>query len=126
MSEPKTRVLIVDSEPTIRDGLAEFLDDYGFETGRSGSAQEARDLLRETPFQVCIVSLRLPGFSGEEFIQLAHNHFPSLKYIIHTTALDYHIPSALKEIGIRPEHVFHKPISALDILVKTIVELAGH
>lgn len=120
----QTRVLIVDSEPSVRDGLAEFLDDYGFETGRCGSAQEARDLMREKPFNVCIVSLRLPGFSGEELIHLAHNHFPQLKYIIHTTALDYDPPESLKAIGIRPEHIFHKPISALNVLVKTILELA--
>lgn len=119
-----TRVLIIDSEPSVRDGLAEFLDDYGFETGRCGSAHEARDLMREKPFDVCIVSLRLPGFSGEELIHLAHRHFPEQRYIIHTTSLNYDPPEELKAIGIRSEHVFHKPISALNILVKTIKELS--
>lgn len=121
----KIRVLIVDSEPSVRDGLAEFLDDYGFETGRGGSAQEARDLMREAPFDVCIVSLRLPGFSGEELIELAHKHFPEQKYIIHTTALAYELSEKMKSIGVRPEHIFHKPINALNVLVKTIKELAG-
>ncbi len=120
------RVLIVDSEPSVRDGLAEFLDDYGFETGRCGSAQEARDLMREAPVDVCIVSLRLPGFSGEELIALAHKHFPEQKYIIHTTALAYELPEKMVAIGIRPEHIFHKPISELNVLVKTIKVLAGH
>ncbi len=120
----RIRVLVVDSEPSVRDGLAEFLEDYGFETGRCGSAQEARDLMRKQPYNVCIVSLRLPGFSGEELIHLAHKHFPEQKYIIHTTTLDYSPTEELRQIGIGPEHIFHKPISALNILVKTIKELS--
>lgn len=126
MSKDTTiRVIIVDSEPSVRDGLSEFLDDFGFETARCGSAQEARDLMRKAPFDVCIVSPRLPGFSGEELIHLAHQHFPEQKYIIHTTDLSYELPAELKSIGIRPEHIFHKPIQVLNLLVKAIQELAG-
>lgn len=126
MSEKDTiRILVVDAEPSVRDGLAEFLEDYGFETARCSNALEARDLMRERPFDVCIVSPRLEGFTGEELIQLAHNHFPAQRYIIHTSALSYDIPDELRAIGIRPEHVFHKPIRVLNILVRTIKELAG-
>lgn len=119
------RVLIIDAEPSVRESLAAFLDDYGFQTAMCGSADEARDLMREKPFHVCVVDLRLPGFSGEELIDLAHRHFPEQKYIIHTSSLNYEIPEALKAIGIRSEHIFHKPVRVLTLLVKCIQELVN-
>lgn len=119
------RVLIVDGEASVRESLKAFLEDYGYETAACESAVEARDLMREQPFQVCIVALRLPGFSGEELIYLAHRHFPEQKYIIHTSSLSYELPEALKAIGIRSEHIFHKPVRVLTLLVKCIRDLAG-
>ena len=119
------RVLVIDDEPAIRDSLSAFLEDYGFVTAGCGSAEEARDLMREEPFDVCIVDLRLPGLSGEELIQLANKHFPKQRYIIHTGSISYNLPQQLRDIGMRPEHVFHKPVRVLTLLVKCIKELAG-
>lgn len=117
------RVLVVDDEPAIRDSLAAFLEDYGFLTESCGSTEEARDLMREHAYNVCIVDLRLPGLSGEDLILLAHNHFPKQRYIIHTGSISYNLPEELRAIGMRPEHVFHKPVRVLTLLVKCIKEL---
>lgn len=119
------RVLVIDDEPLVRDSLKAFLEDYGFETSGCGSAEEARDLMREKPFDVCIVDLRLPGLSGEDLILLASKHFPGQRYIIHTGSISYNLPHQLKEAGMRPEHVFLKPVRVLTLLVKCIKELAG-
>jgi len=114
------RVLVIDDEPAIRDSLAAFLEDYGFEAASCGSTEEARDLMRERPFDVCVVDLRLPGLSGEDLILLARKHFPSQRYIIHTGNISYTLSSELRAAGIRPEHVFHKPVRVLTLLVKCI------
>lgn len=117
------RVLVVDDEPAIRDSLSAFLQDYGFVTESCGSAEEARDQMREGPFNVCIVDLRLPGLSGEDLILLAHARFPGQQYIIHTGSISYNLPEELRAIGLRPEHVFHKPVRVLSLLVKCIKQL---
>lgn len=117
------RVLVIDDEPAIRDSLTAFLDDYGFQTASCGSAEEARDLMFERPFDVCVVDLRLPGLSGEDLIHLASKRFPNQRYIIHTGSISYNLPPKLKDIGMRPEHVFHKPVRVLTLLVKCIKEL---
>ena len=118
------RVLVVDDEPAIRDSLSAFMDYYGFETAACGRTEEARELMMEKPFDVCVVDLRLPGLSGEDLILLARKRFPEQRYIIHTGSISYNLSHELRAVGMRPEHVFHKPIRVLPILVKRIKELA--
>lgn len=118
------RVLVVDDEPAIRDSLTAFLDDYGFDAMSCGSTEEARDLMMENSFHVCVVDLRLPGLSGEDLILLANKRFPEQRYIIHTGSISYNLPEELRAIGMRREHVFHKPVRVLSLLVKCIKELA--
>ena len=120
----KIRVLVVDDEPAIRDSLSAFLEDYGFNTSNCGSTEEARELMLEQPFDVCVVDLRLPGLSGEDLIRLASKRFPGQRYIIHTGSISYNLPEELRVLGMRPEHVFHKPIRVLSLLVKCIKQLA--
>ena len=117
------RILIVDDDPAACDRLSAFLKDYGFETASCQNAREARDLMYDRPFDVCITELHLPGFSGEELIDLASRRFPGQRYIIHTDTLSYTLPPGLKAIGMRPEHVFHKPVRVMTLLVKCIKEL---
>ena len=120
------RVLVIDDEPAVRDSLSAFLEDYGFETASCGSAEEARDMMRAQPFDVCVVDLRLPGLSGEDLILLASKRYPQQRYIIHTGSISYNLPPELLAIGIRPDHVFHKPVRVLPLLVKCIKGLAGN
>jgi DNA-binding NtrC family response regulator len=117
------RVLIVDEESAVRERLSAFLKDYGFETATCAGAKEARDLMYDHPFDVCITELHLPGLSGEDLIDLASKRFPDQRYIIHTDNLSYILPAGLKAIGMRPEHVFHKPVRVLSLLVKCVKEL---
>jgi len=116
-------VLVVDDDDAVLDILTTFLDEYGFSVASCGSTEEARDLLRETSFDVCIVDLDLPGFSGEDLIMLAHQRYPHQRYIIHSGADSYYIPEKLEAIGIRPEHIFQKPLRVPSLMVKCIKEL---
>lgn len=117
------RVLVVDDEPAICDSLQAFLEDYGFSADTCGSTEEARDLLRENAYDVGVIDLRLPGLSGEDLILLANKRYPEMRYIIHTGSISYNLPQELRDIGMRPEHVFHKPMRVLSLLVKCIKTL---
>ena len=117
------RVLIVEADDAVRSGLLAFLEDYGFDVSACPDAEEARDLMKAAPFHVCIVDPELPGFNGEELILLASTRFLGQKYIIHTSSVAYTLTPELDALGIRPEHVFRKPIRAPNLLVKLIKEL---
>lgn len=119
------RVLVIDDEPGICLSLTAFLEDYGFCACSAESAEEALDLMKSNIYDVCIVDLRLPGMSGEDLIIQARERYPDQRHIIYTGSISYNLAPRLKELGMRPEHVFHKPVRVLSLLVKCIKELAA-
>lgn len=125
MSDYSTiHVLVIDDEPAICASLSAFLEDYGFQASTAESAEEALDLMKSNTYDICIVDLRLPGMSGEDLILQAKERYPNQKHIIYTGSISYNLSDKLKEQGMRPEHVFLKPIRVLSLLVKCIKELA--
>jgi DNA-binding response OmpR family regulator len=118
-------VLVIDDEPAICLSLTAFLEDYGFQSSSAESAEEALDLMKNNEYDICIVDLRLPGMSGEDFIVQARERKPNQRHIIYTGSISYNLSDKLKELGMRPEHVFLKPVRVLTLLVKCIKELAA-
>ena len=118
------RVLVIDDEPAICLSLTAFLEDYGFKASSAESAEEALDLMKNNEYDVCIVDLRLPGMSGEDLILQARERHPDQRHIIYTGSISYNLSSKLQALGMRPEHVFLKPIRVLTLLVKCIKALA--
>lgn len=115
---------MIDDEPAICASLSAFLEDYGFNASTAESAEEALDLMKSNTYDVCIVDLRLPGMNGEELITEARQRYPNQRHIIYTGSISYNLSDTLKELGMRPEHVFLKPIRVLSLLVKCVKELA--
>ncbi|QBG48760.1 response regulator [Verrucomicrobia bacterium S94] len=119
------RVLVIDDEPAICTSLTAFLEDYGFRASAAESAEEALELMENNVYDVCIVDMRLPGMSGEDLIIAARKRYPEQRHIIYTGSISYNLSEQLKELGMRPEHVFLKPVRVLSLLVKCIKELAA-
>jgi CheY-like chemotaxis protein len=117
-------VLVIDDEPAICTSLSAFLEDYGFRASAAESAEEALDLMEVNSYDVCIVDMRLPGMSGEDMIIQARERYPEQRHIIYTGSISYNLSDELKDLGLRPEHVFLKPVRVLSLLVKCIKELA--
>lgn len=118
------RVLVIDDEPAICMSLTAFLEDYGFNASSAESAEEALDLMKNNTYDVCIVDLRLPGISGEDLIIQARERYPKQRHIIYTGSISYNLSEKLQALGMRPEHVFLKPVRVLTLLVKCIKSLA--
>ena len=118
------RVLVIDDEPAICMSLTAFLEDYGFNASSAESAEEALDLMKNNVYDVCIVDLRLPGMSGEDLIIQARDRYPDQRHIIYTGSISYNLSEKLQALGMRPEHVFLKPIRVLTLLVKCVKSLA--
>ncbi len=119
------RILVIDDEPAICSSLSAFLEDYGFAASTAESAEEALELMKSNTYDVCIVDMRLPGMSGEELIIQARALYPEQRHIIYTGSISYNLSDQLKQLGMRPEHVFLKPIRVLTLLVKCIKELTS-
>ena len=63
-----TKLLIVDDEPIIRDSLAEFLAQEGFDVTACGDAEEALAHARRTRFDLALCDVQLPGIDGLELL----------------------------------------------------------
>ncbi|MCP4658161.1 MAG: response regulator [bacterium] len=124
MTDPaRTRVLVVDDEPSIRSSLAGFLDDYDYQVAVAESAEQALELIRRVSFDVAVVDLRLPGVSGDALILQAHVMCPAMRFLIHTGSVGYGLAEELWRIGVRPEDVLLKPLPDLAVVVAGIENL---
>lgn len=60
------RILVVEDEASVREGLIEALTDSGYEAYGAESGEEALGRLGGEPWSLCILDIRLPGQSGFE------------------------------------------------------------
>lgn len=58
------RVLIVDDEEHIRESMLEFVERAGYPVYSAGSAEEAIQLMKQTPVDIVITDIILPGMDG--------------------------------------------------------------
>lgn len=118
----KKRILIVDDEEVVRISLEEFLEDCNFNITCANCAEDALDKIDAgAEYDAAIVDLRMPRMNGEEFILLAKQKRPDMKFIIQTGTFDYQIAQELLDAGVKREHVLKKPVIRLDTFV-TILE----
>lgn len=80
----KTRVLLVDDHPLLREGLRELLGpSTGFEvSGEAESIAEARAALVEQKPDVMVVDLTLGSEDGVELITYAAGHHPEVRILV--------------------------------------------
>ena len=65
------RILIVDDDADIRDGLSELLSDEGFDVATASNGQAAMDWLRDHRPKSCIIllDLMMPVMDGRTFLR---------------------------------------------------------
>ena len=79
MSNSKGQVLIVDDEPNIREVLELALGRMNLETRSASNVDEARRLLEQFHFDLCLTDMRLPDGNGIDLvkhIQEKYSHMP--------------------------------------------------
>jgi two-component system phosphate regulon response regulator OmpR len=73
--ETRTRLLIVDDDPSVRSMLREYLEDHAFVVAEAGSGAQMRECLeRELPDAV-LLDLRLPGEDGLTLARWLREHY---------------------------------------------------
>ncbi len=81
--QQRRRVLVVDSEPEVRQALTTLLQESGYLTEETGSAQEASRMMLEAaePFDALITSLTMPRTSGFTLVDQLTEAAPDLRVI---------------------------------------------
>ncbi len=69
----RTRILIVDDEPGIRQSLSGVLEDEGFDVSSAASGEEALLTLEQGGYEICLLDVWLPGIDGLDVLQHIEN-----------------------------------------------------
>jgi DNA-binding NtrC family response regulator len=80
----KPRVLIVDDEERFRTTMGRLLGVRGLDVFTVGSAAEALDEIRKSPYDVIVLDVRMPGMSGIEALAEIKRIRPGVEVIILT------------------------------------------
>ncbi|MBP1990752.1 response regulator [Paenibacillus eucommiae] len=98
------RLLIVDDEAFIVDGLANFFTEYEgleLEIYTAYSADEALEWLRRTQIDIVLSDIRMPGMSGFELQQQIMQLWPLCKVIFLTGFNDFqYVQTALRQASV--------------------------
>jgi len=65
----KVRILVVEDEPKIREGLKDFLEFHDFDVSMAADGLEAERMVRDDRFDVILLDLMLPKISGEQLCE---------------------------------------------------------
>jgi two-component system response regulator PilR (NtrC family) len=78
------QVLIIDDEPDIRELLELTLGRMNLETRTAANLGEARHLLQEFDFDLCLSDMRLPDGNGIDMVRYIQDHYPDLPVAVIT------------------------------------------
>jgi two-component system, NtrC family, response regulator PilR len=84
MSKVKNQILIVDDEPDIREVLELTLGRMNLETRSAANVEEAKHLLGEFKFDLCLTDMRLPDGNGIDLVRHIQEKHPYLPVAVIT------------------------------------------
>src|SRR5436190_16897186 len=78
------RILVVDDDQNILDGLQDILEDAGYKVVCAATAKAARESLSAVPADLVLVDFYLPDGQGPEIAAEAKNRHPDVYTILMT------------------------------------------
>lgn len=78
------RILVVDDEPTVREGLVEWFSEEGWTVESAADAEQALAVLGSGRFDLALLDIRLPGMDGLELHRRIRARAPEVLTIFMT------------------------------------------
>jgi two-component system, cell cycle sensor histidine kinase and response regulator CckA len=117
-------VLLVEDEPTVRESIAEYLRQNGYQTLSASGGPQALSIVRriETPIHLMLTDVIMPQMSGRELAEKVASIHPEIKIVFMSGYSDNLLSS--RQV-LDPKHVLlQKPIR-LASLGKRLREILG-
>ncbi|MCX7679787.1 MAG: SpoIIE family protein phosphatase [Spirochaetes bacterium] len=118
MKHHKKRVLVIEDEPIIRQGIADFLEDCNFEVLQAEHGKKGVELFRKFLPDVVLTDLRMPIMSGKEVLTIFTEEFPDVPIIVVSGVGD--IRDAIEAIHLGAWDYIIKPVHDLEIILHAI------
>ena len=117
------KLLIVEDEHVLRGLVAQFLRGAGFRVVEAADGPEGVERFHASgPFDLALLDLNLPGFSGVEVCRRIRLGKPDQRVIICSAAIVPEFESALRGLGVH--HFLTKPYHPDDLLAHIDEEIA--
>lgn len=118
----KPSVLVVDDNASIRRTMALVLERKGYETEAAASGQEALERIRQRPYDLVFMDVRMPVMDGAETYKRIRDVRPDAAVVLMTGyAVEEMVEDAVRH-GARG--VLHKPLDLQEVF--QLVEEAQH
>ena len=102
----RTRVLVVDDEPFVREMVRDFLAVLGLEADGAASASEGLAMVAEQPYELVVTDYLMPGMNGLQFAEKLRDEHPGLEVILLTGSVLPDLIDRIRGIGFE---VLNKP-----------------
>ncbi len=112
-------ILVVDDEAEIRNSLEEILREEGYAVAGASDADEAMVLLRDTPYDVVLLDIWLPGRDGLELLAEVRELAPEMRPEVVIISGHGTIEAAVKATKLGAYDFLEKPLS----LERTLIVL---
>ncbi|MBP7395150.1 MAG: response regulator, partial [Zoogloea sp.] len=110
------RILIVEDDPLLADGVAQLLRGAGFTTDYVGSAELAEAALAAEKFDLMVLDIGLPGMDGLELLsRLRSRHNPI--HVLMLTARDA-LNERVRGLNLGADDYLTKPFAAVELLAR--------
>ncbi len=118
------RTLIIDDEPDIRELLELTLNRMDIDTEAAADLKQARELLKNKHFDLCLTDMRLPDGNGIELVEWIQQHFPNLPVAVITAYGNMEL--AVQALKAGAFDFVSKPVDLEDLrnLVQTALKLS--
>lgn len=117
---PKTRILIVDDDPSIRTTVAKLLTDEGYEASTAENGFDALLQMKSVVPELIVSDLNMPQMSGFEFLSVIRRRFPQVLVVAMSGA--YQAGDAVPG-GIITDAFYAKGSDKPGILLKFVADL---
>ena len=95
-----TSVLVVDDEPTDREFLRLWLEDWGYTVTLACSATEALGAMLVEPAAIILCDIRMPGHDGLWLVERVRRKWPRTAIVMATAVNDLQTVMKAKQIGV--------------------------
>jgi two-component system, NtrC family, response regulator PilR len=119
MADMKTlpkRMLVVDDEKSVRDLLAEYLNEYGYDVTCAANGQDALQIYKQGQFDVVMSDLNMAPMDGLELLNKVKEINPDVLFIMITGYPS--ITSSIEAIKKGARDYITKPFNIDEIRVK--------
>jgi DNA-binding response OmpR family regulator len=112
----KSRILVVDDEPGIRQMLEEFLDMSGFECDAAENGEHAIASAAQGAFDLIIMDVRMPGMGGIEALREIKARHPYQAVLMVTGVSE--VDTAVEAMRLGATDYMRKPFILQEVLRK--------